>query len=62
LQHLVADRFDIADDGVRHRCTFCDVPFAVRWEDAVALGVLDVVMGLPRPANAKAATTAASCG
>jgi hypothetical protein len=39
LQHLVADRFQVTEDGLRHRCRFCDVPFAVRHADAVALGV-----------------------
>jgi hypothetical protein len=41
LQHLVADRFEITPDGAHHRCPFCDVLFPIRWEDAVALGVVD---------------------
>src|SRR4051812_32793519 len=39
LQHLAADRFQTTEDGLRHRCRFCDVPFAVREDDAIALGV-----------------------
>jgi hypothetical protein len=41
LQHLAAERLEITPDGARHRCPFCDVEFAVRLEDAVALGVVD---------------------
>jgi hypothetical protein len=41
LQSLAADRVDLTDDGAQHRCKFCDVAFSVRWDDAIALGIVE---------------------
>jgi hypothetical protein len=38
-QLLSAARIEVQDGKAMHRCRACNVWFAIRWDDAVALGV-----------------------
>jgi hypothetical protein len=50
-QLLSATRTEVHDGQARHRCRACNAWFVIRWDDAVALGVVQPAEAPPVAAS-----------